>query len=60
MSAPQAYQWMQGHAMQNLVGAEEALAAKVRDIGEDFIYLVFSGISSQELKRTHMAKDRCI
>ena len=43
--------------MANLISAEEALASKVKELGEDFVHLVLSGISSQELKKTHMAKD---
>jgi hypothetical protein len=53
----QAYEWMKGIAMQPLLNAEEALEAKVQELGHDFVMTLFSGISSQELKRAHTAKD---
>lgn len=53
----QAMAWMRGAAMEPLIQAEEALASKVKELGEEFIYLVFSGTSTQELKKHHTTKD---
>jgi hypothetical protein len=53
----QAYEWMQGIAMQPLLNAEEALDKKVQELGHDFVLTLFSGMSSQELKRAYTAKD---
>ena len=53
----QAYEWMQGIAMQPLFNAEEALDKQVQELGHDFVLTLFSGMSSQELKRAHTAKD---
>jgi len=53
----QAYEWMQGIAMQPLLNAEEALDKQVQELGHDFVLTLFSGMSSQELKRAYTAKD---
>jgi len=49
---------MLGVPMQPLLTAEEGLAAKVQELGHDFVMTLFSGMSSQELKRAYTAKDR--
>ena len=43
--------------MQPLLNAEEALDKKVQELGHDFVLTLFSGMSSQELKRAYTAKD---
>jgi hypothetical protein len=47
---------MQGEAMVLLEKAEQALKAKSESM-EDFLDLLFSGISGQELKKLYMEKD---
>jgi len=47
----QAYQWMQGSAMQALECAEAAVAAKTQELGQEFCNTIFSGISTMELKK---------
>lgn len=38
--------------------AEESLNSKVVEVGEDFVYQIFSGMSAQEVKKNHVEKDR--
>jgi hypothetical protein len=54
---PQAFKWIEGEAWAPLGMAEQCLNQKVQDIGEDFTHLVFSGVSSQELKKQFLEKD---
>ena len=49
--------WMQGQAMQPLEQAEQAVASKMAEIGQEFCHTVFSGISPQELKKQYASKD---
>jgi hypothetical protein len=51
MCCCQAYQWMQGQAMQPLEMAEAAVLAKTQELGQEFCNTIFSGISTQELKK---------
>ena len=50
------YQWCCSSVLKALADAEEALAAAVKELGDFGCYL-FSGVSAQELKRTHLEKD---
>jgi len=55
----QAFKWIQGEALAPLDVAEQACAQKIQEVGEDFAHLIFSGVSSNELKRQFMEKDLC-
>ena len=48
---------MQGQAMVPLQLAEDSLANKLKELNEDFVNLVFSGIAIQELKKRFTEKD---
>jgi hypothetical protein len=54
----QGYQWAQGQAMIPITMAEESLNSKVREVGEDFVNQIFSGMSGQEVKKIHVEKDK--
>jgi hypothetical protein len=54
---PQAFKWIQGEAWAPIDCAEQCLNQKLLEIGEDFTHLVFSGVSSQELKKLFTEKD---
>ena len=48
---------MKGQAMVPLQLAEDGLANKLKELNEDFVNLVFSGIAIQELKKRFTEKD---
>ena len=48
---------MQGQPLVPLQLAEESLSNKLKELNEDFVNLVFSGIAIQELKKKFTEKD---
>jgi hypothetical protein len=52
-----AYMWAHGMAMVPLTTSEEQLSDKIKQVGEDFINTLFSGISPQDLKKMHLEKE---
>lgn len=48
---------MQGQAMVPFQLAEDSLANKLKELNEDFVNLVFSGVAIQELKKKFTEKD---
>ena len=50
---------MQGEAMVLLEAADNDLKAKSEGV-QDFLDLILSGVSSQELKKLYMEKDICM
>ena len=48
---------MQGQTMVPFQLAEDSLANKLKELNEDFVNLVFSGIAIQELKKKFTEKD---
>ena len=48
---------MQGQPLVPLQLAEESLSNKLKELSEDFVNLVFSGIAIQEIKKRFTEKD---